>query len=343
MYEVRLCKSSELSLLKDFLRDSWSPDHIFLKDQKILDFQHKSHDGYNFVVANHCEKKEFHGVLGFISPSHYSNGEILSGDSIWLAIWKVDKDRAESNSLGFDLLNYINDQYCPSSITAIGINRQVSLLYKLIGFQINTMNHWFIPSVSKSERRLIIGNVPSRSEVISSESDYRVEIIDVDSRDIEQLLIQKSGKDDALYIAERYLKHPTYDYNLMGVYDFKNRLIGLIVGREVSAEGSKAFRVTDLWLETDSTFDLAQTIQPFLHSHNYEYIDFLEYGWPSERLESMGLIKNKESLYVPHLFEPFVGEKIDVIIAYKSENEFTCSKGDSDLDRPHIKELMGVN
>jgi hypothetical protein len=148
MYEVRLCKSSELSLLKDFLRDSWSPDHIFLKDQEILDFQHKSPDGYNFVVANHCEKKEFHGVLGFISPSHYSNGEILSGDSIWLAIWKVDKDRAESNSLGFDLLNYINDQFCPSSITAIGINRQVSLLYRLIGFQINTMNHWFIPIIN---------------------------------------------------------------------------------------------------------------------------------------------------------------------------------------------------
>ena len=42
------------------------------------------------------------------------------------------------------------------------------------------------------------------------------------------------------------------------------------------------------------------------------------------------------SPFVPHLFEPFVGERRDVKIAFKSKEAFSCTKGDSDLDRPNL-------
>ena len=76
MYEFRLCEISELEMLKSFLKNSWSSDHIFLKDQSLLDFQHKSKHQYNFIVAFHKEKKEFHGVLGVIAPSFYVQRKI---------------------------------------------------------------------------------------------------------------------------------------------------------------------------------------------------------------------------------------------------------------------------
>ena len=69
MYEIRLCRDSEVDLLKTFLKNSWSPNHIFLKSDDILNFQHKANNGYNFVVAYHQETNSFHGVLGIISPN----------------------------------------------------------------------------------------------------------------------------------------------------------------------------------------------------------------------------------------------------------------------------------
>ena len=72
-------------------------NHIFLQNESILNFQHKSLEGYNFVVAYHTEKKCFHGVLGFISPGFYVEKTISPGEDIWLAIWKVEKKKAEEN------------------------------------------------------------------------------------------------------------------------------------------------------------------------------------------------------------------------------------------------------
>ena len=59
LYEIRLCRHDELNLLKLFIEKSWSDTHIFLKNQLILDFQHKSLNSYNFVVAYHKKKNVF--------------------------------------------------------------------------------------------------------------------------------------------------------------------------------------------------------------------------------------------------------------------------------------------
>ena len=61
MYEIRSCAVSELGLLIEFLKKSWSEEHIFVKNLKLLDFQHKALSDYNFVVAFHKRKKNFMG------------------------------------------------------------------------------------------------------------------------------------------------------------------------------------------------------------------------------------------------------------------------------------------
>ena len=122
MYEIRLCKNNELELLKKFLRNSWSKDHIFLKNIEILDFQHKTQEGYNFVVAYHLETKCFHGVLGIISPDFYTNRKLSKNQDIWIAIWKVDKKLSQSNSIGFDMIEYVKKEFIPKFYMHKGIN-----------------------------------------------------------------------------------------------------------------------------------------------------------------------------------------------------------------------------
>lgn len=105
----------------------------------------------------------------------------------------------------------------------------------------------------------------------------------------------------------------------------------------MSANGSKAFRLTELFVAHDLQMNLKGAFEHFLQSKGYEYIDFVEFGFDDEILSSFGFRRCRSDLYVPHLFEPFVSERREVLIAYKSEDRFFCTKGDSDLDRPNSR------
>ena len=335
LYEIRLCQHEELNLLKLFIEKSWSDTHIFLKDQSILDFQHKSLNAYNFVVAYHKEKKCFHGVLGIISSSFYVNRIISQKDDLCLAIWKVDKDLAELKSLGRDLLEYAVHQFKPKSISAIGINKKVAILYKLMGYKINSMNQWFIPNKVSSQKNLIVGNIPDSKLTLNPEC-YAVIFYKDKEMILKNFLSKKTTRESFSYISARYIKHPTYDYKIIGIFDKKNQLVAVCIGRDVSANDRKAFRLTELIMDKSSKQDFKGAFDEFLYSNMYDYVDFLEFGFEEKLLKSFGFERCSENLYVPHLFEPFAQDRKEVIIAYKSEDLFFCTKGDSDLDRPNI-------
>ena len=95
MYEIRICKHNEKLLLLDFIESSWNSNHIFLRKNFLINFQHFQDDQINFVVAYHIKTKKFHGILGFISPSFYSYGKVKAGDCLWLTMWKVEKNLAD--------------------------------------------------------------------------------------------------------------------------------------------------------------------------------------------------------------------------------------------------------
>lgn len=335
MYEVRLCRHDELELLKKFIATSWSPNHIFLSNQDILNFQHRSQNAYNFVVAYHKETKSFHGILGVISPNFYKDRAVTCNNDLWLAIWKVEKELAECKSIGMDLLNYVVSEFEPNSISAIGINKSVSNLYRLLGFQVKNMNHWFSANSTIKEKKLIVGVLPE--EQLHKSSSGSVKILDNESISVmDDLLTSRTIKEDFAYIKERYLQHPIYKYEVIGIYDENDKVFALGVGRSVCAKGTNAFRLTELFIVGNIPQTSNQVFDIFLQQNGYEYVDFVEYGFDAELLASLGFIQCDEFLYVPHLFEPYVAEKQDILIAYKSDKPFQCTKGDSDLDRPNM-------
>jgi len=317
------------------LEQSWSNSHIFLSDQALLDFQHRSLHGYNFVVAHHRESGKFHGVLGLISPSFYVDREISVGDDLWLAIWKVDKELSESSSLGLDLLDYAVQKFEPKSVSAIGINESVALLYRIMGFKVAKMNHWFVPNFEARKSKLITG---AYSRVIPSQ-DSRVSArwLGIESEHtIASFFSGQSGRANPNYITARYLKHPVFQYRLVGIFEGNQSILALAVGREVSIGGAKAFRLTELFVSEGNNPRFGAVFQPFMLSNGYDYIDFVEFGFDEGVIKSLGFMKSRDDLYVPHLFDPFVAERREVTIAYKSEGPFVCTKGDSDLDRPNV-------
>jgi len=336
LYQIRLCRNDELDLLMTFLKNSWSQHHIFLKNKELLDFQHKTLNCYNFVVAYHPDTKCFHGVLGIISPDFYTNRKIDKGEDVWLAIWKVDKSIAKSNSLGMDMLEYVEDEFSPRSISAIGINNTVALLYKLMGFQTKTMNHWFLPNRDTLKPQLMIGNLPQLKEQSEHSSSFVIECGIEHESELQNFLSKSGAKRSFRYIVDRYLNHPSYKYSM---YAFKKKNLdvhAIAVGRKVSANGASAFRLTEFFYELDCALDVKEGLMEIMVQEDYEYIDFLEYGFDSQSLLRSGFIQCSDGIFVPHLFEPFVAERNEVKIAVKSREPFSCTKGDSDLDRPNL-------
>lgn len=336
MYEIRLCKVEEMGLLTAFLESSWSKNHIFIKNKDVLDFQHRALDSYTFVVAYHTETNCFHGVLGIISPEFYVDRKIGNEQHVWLAIWKVEKDLAKSNSLGMDMLSFVETEFSPKSIAAIGINDTVALLYKLNGFKIKMMNQWFLPNRNIVEPKLLVGDLPEHQHGLLNSSDLVIDCGMELEIEVQRFLSKRGARRSFDYIVKRYLEHPTYKYN---VYVFKksvSAICAIVVARKVTVGGANAFRLTEMFFDSDYSSDLGGALCELMDRNGCEYIDFLEYGYESHSLIEMGFMKCNKRLFVPHLFEPFVAERREVKIAFKSEKPFICTKGDSDLDRPNL-------
>lgn len=336
MYEIRLCKSEELPLLRQFLKSSWSEEHIFLRNKEILDFQHQTCDGYNFVVAYHAVTNCFHGALGIISPEFYLDRKIGEKQNIWLAIWKVDKELAQSNSLGLDMLEYVDATFSPESISAIGINHNVALVYRLLGFRIKTMNQWFLPNREIVNPQLLRGALPNNTHQSPHQLDMKLEHGIEREDEIRSFLTKVNANRSFRYIVERYVRHPFYKYS---VYAFKHEddsIYAIAIGREVSGEGGHAFRLTELFYESEHYKGVGSALNKLVVHRGYEYVDFLEYGFDKKAMEDIGFIKCTDQCFVPHLFEPFIAEHKKVQIAFRSASSFSCTKGDSDLDRPNL-------
>lgn len=336
MYEIRQCKTEEINTLSTFLDNSWRKNHIFVKNKNLLNFQHKSDQKYNFVVAYHIETKSFHGVLGFISPNFYVDRKVGRNQDLWLAIWKVDKNLAKVSSLGMDMLNYVQKEFEPKSISAIGINKTVAFFYKAMGFKTKTMNQWFLPNRDIAKPKLIVGNLPNSKRDIKVSSLLTLEYGIEHEKELKHFLLRNKIKKTHRYIVERYLKHPVYKYFIYIIVKANFSIKAVLIGRKVSTTGSNAFRLTELFYESDKLLNINKSLIEIMAQKKYEYIDFLEYGFDNKVLLESGFIQCSDSLFVPHFFEPFEAERKEVKIAFRSKEPFSCTKGDSDLDRPNI-------
>ena len=89
-------REEDKTLFLEFLNNHWKKDHIFVKNESLFDYQHKTNNGYSFLVNKN--ENEISSILGFISSDSEEK-------SLWLAIWKsINERNLEGLSLLFQLL-----------------------------------------------------------------------------------------------------------------------------------------------------------------------------------------------------------------------------------------------
>jgi len=330
MENISFCSDKDFDKLQKFINEKWKENHILSVDKKLMDFQHKSKNGYNFVISKN-NYDEITGILGFIPLSKFDEN-LKNTTDIWLAIWKVDEEKAEPG-IGFALLKWLEKQIQPKSIGSIGINTEVKRIYDILGYNTGVLKQYFILNPSLPNYK--IANIIKEQTPISKlSSTSLVQEITID--DLEHLNCSFNPAKSGRYIKNRYLNHPYYKYLLLGAYD-KNVLKVVFIIRKVVINERSCLRIVDIQGEPTKLNSMYESFISILQNHDSEYIDCLNHGLSEKLFFQWGFkLRNSETI-IPNYFEPFLQENIDILFAYKSKTpNYVVFKGDSDQDRPNI-------
>ena len=330
MYEIRLCLYDELHLLQDFLSKYWNKNHVFTYSKKLLKWQHADFDEkfINFVVAYNKDSRKFDAVLGFIPTQQYDI--TINNKDIWLAIWKVKKE-STSTGIGLQLLLFLNNNYKPSSIGALGISEDAMKIYKAFRYKTGELKHFYIKNNSLTIFNIATFNDNSKLYDNSNVSIKRITDIEfLDAKISYQYTPYKSKN----YFINRYYTNEYYNYTFYALFE-NDIIIGVFIARAIIVDTAKCLRIVD-WIGNYSK-DLYGNFQKLLKKGNYEYIDFLCEVPNEDEIIKMGFCqKNLDNEVIPNYFEPFFKKNISISFAYKTKvSNYAIFKADSDQDRPN--------
>jgi hypothetical protein len=227
-------------------------------------------------------------------------------------------------------------------LSSPGINQKIINIYKFLGIYTDHFRQFVlindkitefkIAKVSNEKYikpvRFLTNNKYSLKKLSEKEVLF-------DFKDYKETIPYKDKK----YFIKRYFNHPVYSYDIFGI--FKNSKIhSLLVTRSVLANGSKALRIVDFIGDQKGLQFITKNLYEKIIADNYEYADFMCFGFDYEKLLSAGFQQvnlDSSDLIIPNYFSPYVAENIKInfyIDTDKVEKVRMC-KADGDQDRPN--------
>lgn len=333
LYDIRMCKREEYDQLSKFIHDYWGPHHIFVKEKSVFEFQHgKAENGfYDFIIAVHKLTGEIHAVLGFIRSSIYDGRDFDKPQAVYGALWKVRDDvhNKDVNKLGLGLLFHLIKMFPESSYITLGLSKDSQSIYSALHFDLDKMEHYYIAN-NKLSTYKIISNPRIGYE---DKSEDTVELRRIEN--IENIKNTFYPDKNEEYIRNRYLNHPVYHYELIGIYKDK-KLVCIWVIRRIAVEDVCCIRIVDMVGTLYGLDNIFCNIGRLLEEYNAEYIDCYNYGIASDQFYRLGFSRVEGETIVPNYFEPFERVNVDIYCAYYSKKDVIIFKGDGDQDRPSI-------
>lgn len=327
--KFEICGAERVEQLIAFIDCHWKKDHIFVRDRELFDWQHKSGNHYNFVLA--LQDEEIIAILGFIPTSQFSPALAVHRQA-WLAIWKVRED-VKYPGLGLLILKFLIKQYELATVCSLGLSQAVIPIYKALKYEVGQLNHYVFFHPSRTDFTLV--TPPSNYQVPSLSVDFQIrKVVDLAGIQEAESLFDRQPMKDAIYILNRYIHHPRYCYQVLAVYK-QSQVISLIVYREIIHNGTKLARIVDVQGESVLTEKYNSVIAQWLEREDLEYIDIVS----NLEIEAGSGFRHNvdDNFVVPNYFEPFEMKNITIDYAYKSAiANVSIFRGDSDQDRPNL-------
>ena len=323
--KIGLCDFSEVEDLIAFIDSDWKKDHIFVRDRKLFDWQHKGKNNYNFVLAKN--DNDIVGVLGYIPLSQYSDS-LIENNELWLAIWKV-KDGVNKPGLGLMMLKFLNKTYNNPSICSLGLSQQVIPIYKAFKYKVGVLSH--LAFFNDDVKCFKIGSPVFNGNNVIKKNELRYRVSD-EVNHVDESFFNSHPKKNSEYLFNRYVNHPRYNYKFLLICR-DDVLLSISVFREINIDGTKISRIVDGFGENITNPLFSYNISCFLKEYGYEYLDLVS---NITRMEGSGFVSSSDDVIIPNYFEPFEKRNIKTDYAYKSTDDFIIYRGDSDQDRPNL-------
>jgi len=331
MLTIKFATIDDVTNIMEFIDAHWKKKHILSRDKALFLYEYQDKKRVNFVIAVDNENK-IYGILGFIKSSDTTT-------DIWLAMWKVIKHDSHP-MMGIELLQYLRDSKEYNLLTCMGINSNTIGIYTYIDIYTNHLDQYIIINETIKEFKIL--KIENDTTIIKI--DY-IEDTDYTLKEINQHQVDFNfdNKDyiphkDKAYFIKRYFNHPTYKYTTYGIY-VGDHLNSLIVTREIEVGDSRILRIMDYLGDEKDIVYISNYLYQLVIDKNYEYIDFMGYGFNEKILNEAGFRKinlDSPEVIAPNYFAPFVQEniKIDFMADTKEINKLRICKADGDQDRP---------
>lgn len=339
LYNIHYCTHDDKSRIQAFINKHWRKNHSLAISSELLEFQHLSADGksLHFIAAENNNTKEFDAIIGYIPTSQYDLGLLEKGD-YWGAIWKIREDisNSELNTVGFFLWKKMFKLPYFNSYGAIGISNIAKKIYEASRLKTGYLRQYYILNENINEF-LIAKNVFSK-QLNVEKSNFKIKEINLSEISNNIITPVYTPHKSISYFKNRYGSHPVYNYKFLGIFDSSKILISVWAVRFVIVNGSSVVRVIDVLGNLNLIDNIYSQIQDLLNNTGCEYIDFMNYGIPSEIFKKMGFeeLNLEDSVVIPNYFEPFEQRNIKIELAYKADFDYVVFKGDADQDRPNI-------
>lgn len=327
--QITECTNEDLPALRAFIDQHWRKDHILAREQAVLDWYYGTGQGANFLLAK--RDGEIFAVLGYIDADRFYPQPPAQSE-LWLALWKV-RDDAAVPGLGLRLILELKKRYPQRPIAVLGLSKAASKIYKLLRYQVKTLDQLFIHN-----RQLNSGLLRGCLPIYCCQTFLGdVRLVD----DVAQLRVDAGQISDCRqrgvdYFIHRYLRNPFNRYQL-----FRIELDGALcyaIGRVMSANGGSALRLVDIYGQLPLLGQALGWFEQHLQRQGLEYMDLYLCSEQSAQLQASGFINRADcagDVIVPNYFEPFVAQNVDLECAM--ENGFTgpVFKADGDQERPN--------
>lgn len=341
IYKLKYCSEVELPLLVNFIRTYWKEDHVFVKSEKLLRFQHYNSENKNFtfVLGINTITNEVDGITGIIPLTQYDT-DLVSYNDTWGGIWKIRPD-VHNDEIGILAIMLFEQFDLYSSHGSIGMSPIAWKLHKLKKYHMCYLSQYYI--LNNECPVFHVADVPSpffmkKDKHFATSSKYKLEEFET-LNGLTDLDIQHSyyPMKSLRYLINRFQLHPIYKYHFWGIYEGM-KLHAIFIGRIISVDGHKVIRIVDVYGKLEGLSSIYSEMQKLLKENNAEYIDCLNYGIEPAVFDNLGfnILDIEGELIIPNYFEPFLRQNVVLNGAYKANFHYTMFKADSDQDRPNI-------
>lgn len=314
-------------MIMEFIGKNWNQNHILFRNRDFFEWMYVDSNGCNFIVAMDKNGNMF-GMEGVIKYNSSEHPDIAG------TMWKAVK--TSNPCLGMEIGEKMYEVYQARCDVAPGVNRKAMRINRMLGYLAMPLRHYYILGQCENYNIALVVERPKRLVentnkrfILLHSRDEVAEIIDDD------LQRQKTPYKDLNYIIHRYMEHPIYKYELLGIQEAGKAVRSIVIGREVSYGNSCVYKIVDYLGYYEDLSGTASCFYNLIDERQYEYVDLYCYGIPGEILKAAGFCERMaDEIVIPNYFSPFERKNVEIYFSSSRSEGLNVFRGDGDQDRP---------